>query len=40
MGKGVSKAIKRLIVALWLGQPLTAEQEEFCASLREELECE
>ena len=35
---GLSRDIKRLIVALWRGQPLTAEQEEFCESCAEELE--
>ena len=35
---GLSKDIKRLILALWRGQPLTAEQEEFCASCAEDIE--
>jgi len=38
MGKGLTKTIKRLIVALWKGEPLTEEQEQFCESLKEELE--
>ena len=36
--KGLSKTIKRLIVKLHQNIPLTADEDEFCLSLKEELE--
>ena len=34
---GLSRDVKRLILALWRGQPLTTEQEEFCSCIAEEM---
>lgn len=36
--KGLSKSIKKLIVKLHQGKPLTEEEDEFCLGLKEELE--
>jgi len=36
--KGLSKSIKELIVKLHQGKPLTREEDEFCLSLKMELE--
>jgi len=38
MSKGLSKTIKKLIVKLHQGLPLTAEEDEFCMVLKKELE--
>jgi len=36
--KGLSKSIKELIVKLHQGKPLKPEEDEFCLSLKMELE--
>ncbi|MBA7580995.1 hypothetical protein ES708_22894 [subsurface metagenome] len=36
MGKGLSKTIKKLIVKLHQGIPLTEEEDEFCLSLKQD----
>ena len=37
MGKGLSKSIKKLIVKLHQGIPLTEEEDSFCLDLKKEL---
>ena len=38
MGKGLTKTIKKLIVKLHQGIPLTEEEDEFCIDIKKELE--